>query len=358
MKFNERLLNLRKQKGLSQEELGYRLDVSRQTISKWEAGQTTPELEKLRLLAKEFGITVDELIDDENKNDKIEEKENKISKKKNKIKILIIFIILIAICIYIVTVIFRLKVIDLINDRIMGASMATYTNFTSEKKIMQKNYFDDKEEFNKEQYSYFRDEKLNSKQKIVYYDGYVNPVRTIYITETMDNENNAKYEIYDIDNLNMTYKISNDIPERDVRKINVDIIDSFCYTEWTNMFNISRFTKNKILLALDLRVKIYKYGDEYYLSNYDMNESKNKDSITIIINDSENSNKIIFEKTTHKEEGDYRSKTERYTLNGGNKSNIKRFLFQPVHIESKMFQVIKEEDITLPDLTGYTLVEN
>ena len=38
MNFNEKLVNLRKAKGLSQEELGMELDVSRQTISKWEAG--------------------------------------------------------------------------------------------------------------------------------------------------------------------------------------------------------------------------------------------------------------------------------------------------------------------------------
>ena len=62
MKFNERLLELRKKKGWSQEELAYKLDVSRQTISKWEAGQTTPELEKLVKLSEIFEITVDELL--------------------------------------------------------------------------------------------------------------------------------------------------------------------------------------------------------------------------------------------------------------------------------------------------------
>lgn len=38
MKFNEKLLDLRKKKGLSQDEMGYELGVSRQTISKWESG--------------------------------------------------------------------------------------------------------------------------------------------------------------------------------------------------------------------------------------------------------------------------------------------------------------------------------
>lgn len=65
MKFSERLIKLRKQKGLSQEELGYKLDVTRQTVSKWELGQTTPEMDKLVSLSKFYGITLDELIREE-----------------------------------------------------------------------------------------------------------------------------------------------------------------------------------------------------------------------------------------------------------------------------------------------------
>ena len=64
MNFGEKLTNLRKQKGLSQEELGYELNVTRQTVSKWELGQTTPEMDKLVELSKIFGVTVDELTSD------------------------------------------------------------------------------------------------------------------------------------------------------------------------------------------------------------------------------------------------------------------------------------------------------
>lgn len=62
MKFNEKLIELRKKNGLSQEELGYKLNVTRQTVSKWELGQTTPEMDKLIELSKIFNISVDELI--------------------------------------------------------------------------------------------------------------------------------------------------------------------------------------------------------------------------------------------------------------------------------------------------------
>ena len=46
MKFNEKLIKLRKEKGLSQEGLADKLDVSRQSVSKWESGQTYPEIDK------------------------------------------------------------------------------------------------------------------------------------------------------------------------------------------------------------------------------------------------------------------------------------------------------------------------
>ncbi|MBU5299538.1 helix-turn-helix domain-containing protein [Clostridium sporogenes] len=64
MAFSNKLYSLRKQKGLSQDELGSKLNVSRQTISKWELGETTPELEKLMALGDFFEISLDELVMD------------------------------------------------------------------------------------------------------------------------------------------------------------------------------------------------------------------------------------------------------------------------------------------------------
>lgn len=62
MSFAEKLMELRKQNGWSQEELGDKLGVTRQTVSKWELGTTTPEMEKLAAISDLFGITADELI--------------------------------------------------------------------------------------------------------------------------------------------------------------------------------------------------------------------------------------------------------------------------------------------------------
>lgn len=64
MNFNEKLIDLRKTKGMSQEELGAELKVSRQTISKWESGQSYPDFQRLVLLSDYFGLTLDELVKD------------------------------------------------------------------------------------------------------------------------------------------------------------------------------------------------------------------------------------------------------------------------------------------------------
>ena len=62
MEFNHKLYELRKQKGLSQEELANKLNVSRQTVSKWELGDSTPDMEKLIGLSDLFDISLDELV--------------------------------------------------------------------------------------------------------------------------------------------------------------------------------------------------------------------------------------------------------------------------------------------------------
>jgi len=102
MKFNEKLIELRKKEGLSQEELGYKLNVTRQTVSKWELGQTTPEMDKLLEISKIFNISVDQLINDSdvestsNVNPIIEDKQiNEEGTKNNKVVFILIGILVI-----------------------------------------------------------------------------------------------------------------------------------------------------------------------------------------------------------------------------------------------------------------------
>lgn len=62
MSFQEKLITLRKEKGYSQEELGFMLGVARQTISKWELGETTPDMSKLIELSRIFNVSIDEMV--------------------------------------------------------------------------------------------------------------------------------------------------------------------------------------------------------------------------------------------------------------------------------------------------------
>lgn len=61
----DKIIRLRKKNGWSQEELADKMNVSRQAVSKWEAAQTTPDLEKILQLGNLFGVTTDYLLKDE-----------------------------------------------------------------------------------------------------------------------------------------------------------------------------------------------------------------------------------------------------------------------------------------------------
>lgn len=65
MEFNEKLQELRKQRGLTQEELARQLHVSRAAVSKWESGRGYPNIDSLKDVAKFFSVTVDELLSGE-----------------------------------------------------------------------------------------------------------------------------------------------------------------------------------------------------------------------------------------------------------------------------------------------------
>lgn len=100
MNLGDKILQLRKKNGLSQEQLGEKVDVTRQTISNWELGETAPNPEQLKKMSKAFNVSIDEILDNDSKEFLI----NKISntEKLAGIIIKILKVIGIVIVIYII----------------------------------------------------------------------------------------------------------------------------------------------------------------------------------------------------------------------------------------------------------------
>ena len=110
MKFNENLKLLRKKEGLTQEELAEKLNVSRQSVTKWESGNAIPDIEKIKEIAYIFLISVDSLIGDiENK------KPNKLKKRIQDIGWFIFAILVFAVIVNISISEFLIKIIPNIN---------------------------------------------------------------------------------------------------------------------------------------------------------------------------------------------------------------------------------------------------
>lgn len=101
MKFEEKLMLLRKKSMLSQEQLAEKLDVTRQTVSKWELGQSKPDMDKLTAMSKLFNVSIDVLTNDEEiidsdtsvKNEEKPKKRGMVVKRKFVLYILIVILI-------------------------------------------------------------------------------------------------------------------------------------------------------------------------------------------------------------------------------------------------------------------------
>lgn len=105
MKLSEKLRKLRKEKGLSQEEFANQINVSRQSVSKWENEEAKPDVDKIKEIVKKFNINYDYLLNDEFEVKEITTNitDNPPNKHKHKVVLKIIFIIFLLyllICIY------------------------------------------------------------------------------------------------------------------------------------------------------------------------------------------------------------------------------------------------------------------
>ena len=110
MEIGKKILDLRKKNGFSQEELAEKIGVARQTISKWELGETSPDLKQSKELSKIFKVSLDELANNDIKNILVEKTSNteKLAGLILKlIKFIIVFIIVAPIILITLRIIFK-----------------------------------------------------------------------------------------------------------------------------------------------------------------------------------------------------------------------------------------------------------
>ena len=110
MDIGKKIMTLRKKNGLSQEELAEKVGVARQTISKWELGETSPDLKQSKEISKIFNVSLDELTDNNIKNILVEKTSNteKLAGLILKlIKFIVVFIIAIPIFLITLRIVFK-----------------------------------------------------------------------------------------------------------------------------------------------------------------------------------------------------------------------------------------------------------
>ena len=128
MKIGEKIYSLRKKYNLSQEDLANELNVSRQTVSKWEVGESCPDFDKIVPLCELFGISTEELLRDK----KIEEKEDNTPPEK-KVDVVKAVLICISIFTYFLAIISVIVLEDVANldDGISAASFLTLSGIAT-----------------------------------------------------------------------------------------------------------------------------------------------------------------------------------------------------------------------------------
>lgn len=338
MKFNERLLDLRKKKGWSQEELGYKLDVSRQTVSKWEAGQTTPELEKLRKLSQVFEISLDELInEDEISNEDLLNKtkvKNKHSKKFKIIRNIFCIIIFSIIILYIILVLQRVSIIRNI-EKILLETLHKYkyltiqeykyegkdTLFAGDSRYLNFQFYDTGDKIVEK--AEISEDFSGEYERITYYESYYKDNGTVDY-QVKVNETNQTY-----------YLNSYERPfEHNCAVYNIEL-----FREYQKNYNehIEKLDIDDFILAMNLKIKIAKVDNGsmkgYYLSNRNASYQNYCDIIVDTLAET-----ICLENVIYNEKSKDTEYVERY-----------RYKYDEDYVLL--------EEIQVPDLTNYTLSE-
>lgn len=258
--FSEKLYELRKEKGYSQEEVADKLNVARQTISKWETGITTPDTNNLIELSKIFELSIDDLVGKNNNETENEENEKENSKKKKILLKIIIGIIIVLFITFTIIIIYRFILItkiriNLVNSQNREADFGYHYQETELKNgwASKWNFID----------AYRKNDKLILK----YYETPIESVVEKLEPEIVRIEYFDKEYYYDIDYETKTYKkVENSVGDffyYNVTGLNIDskfvmefgeltnTIDRILFAlDFNNQFNVSKMDTGRLVIQL------------------------------------------------------------------------------------------------------------
>ena len=127
MSFGENLINLRKQKGWSQDDLADNLNLSRQAISKWENETSKPDIDNIKKISKIFSVKIDDLLNNDVVKDKAVTLNVKKQEKKEKTITIVKCMIIAVIILYIINVIFKFaSLLIIVNGIQKYANLSNY----------------------------------------------------------------------------------------------------------------------------------------------------------------------------------------------------------------------------------------
>lgn len=141
MNLGKKIAELRKKNNLSQEELAEKVGVARQTISKWEIGDTTPDINQVKIISKIFNISIDELVDNDINNVIVEKISNTEKLAGITIKILKVFGIMLIVFITLILLFVIIFMVDMPrNDYDIVGTTKVSCNLDNEKYVYEAEY--------------------------------------------------------------------------------------------------------------------------------------------------------------------------------------------------------------------------
>ena len=127
MSFGENLINLRKQKGWSQDDLADNLNLSRQAISKWENDTSKPDIDNIEKISKIFSVSIDDLLNNDVVKDKAVTLNVREKEKKERTLTIVKCMIIAVIILYIINVIFKFaSILIIVNGIQKYANLSNY----------------------------------------------------------------------------------------------------------------------------------------------------------------------------------------------------------------------------------------